>query len=255
MKNTYPLFLYAAFLLLLPAFSLQAVNFSGTFTLNQNGVVITLSGEQKDSDYKGTLVSGQDYATVTGVVGDDEMMSGVVAEGDGSASYLFSAVLHGETLIFSMYLGLVPVELSLQRSTAAATSVPPAASNVTLPNNNTAPPNKTAANIDDNRLVGLWRYTDVMSSGGFGDYMSWATDYFLLLNADGTFEYTQGSSAGGGSYGAYEAGGSVIAKGTWSSADKNLMLYYDGQTEQIPYSCDGNNMMHKTNKRIWERVR
>ena len=110
----------------------------------------------------------------------------------------------------------------------------------------------------DRRLIGTWRYTEVLSSGGYGDYASMATDYFVQFKANGECLSWTGSSAGGSNSGSFESSGNgnVTTEG-WYTEGKNV-VFYDLTTNEevsIPFLADENRFLLKGGStKIYERV-
>jgi hypothetical protein len=111
-----------------------------------------------------------------------------------------------------------------------------------------------AANIDQ-RLVGRWLNTETYVSGD----VSFATDTWFILNADGTYEYGHKKTAGGGMAGSIVGERGDAETGHWRAEDKQLLLRDPSTGNWTPvarYALDGGTMMltyGNGNKKIWYR--
>jgi hypothetical protein len=107
----------------------------------------------------------------------------------------------------------------------------------------------------DPQLVGRWRYTSTYVSGDF----SAASDTWLILNPDGTFEYGYGRVGAGGSSASIVTDRGDAETGKWRAEDRVLMYQGTGSAAWQPfarYYVEGNNMMltYDNGKRqVWER--
>lgn len=105
---------------------------------------------------------------------------------------------------------------------------------------------KSEAN-SDRRLVGHWRHTNAMSSGGF----SLVTDTHWILAEDGSCSrYSHQASGMGENY-------SPERIGRWQASNGVLQIEDgDGGVEEHPYQLDGRNLFlpRQSHLRLWERV-
>ena len=107
----------------------------------------------------------------------------------------------------------------------------------------------------DDRLQGLWRYTESYVSGEY----SFATDYFMQLKSNGVILVTDGRTAGGGPTSSLDTGDGDTQEGQWKTENKILFTKITGGQWQVyaRYSIDGNHMMlmfENGNKQVWERI-
>jgi hypothetical protein len=118
---------------------------------------------------------------------------------------------------------------------------------------------QTNSRAKDRRLIGTWRYTEVLSSGGYGgDYASAATDYFIQFKPNGECLSWAGSSAGGTRDVTYQSrgNGNVTTEG-WYTEGKNVVFYNLSTNEEvsIPFLADENRFLLKgSSTKIYERV-
>ena len=100
----------------------------------------------------------------------------------------------------------------------------------------------------DGRLVGHWRYTDAMSSGGF----SLVTDLHLVLDDEGRFASWSHSASGMGET------RSAPENGTWETRGATLLLNFDDGNESgraFELHADQLFFPQSSSHRLWERVR
>lgn len=165
--------------------------------------------------------------------------------------YDVSAVLDGDVLHFSITfpeLDNQVVTLILKKVNHLQSQTPTPSTSVTQTDNH----------VRDQRLIGTWRYTEVLSSGGYGDYTSLATDYFLQFKSNGECLSWSGSSAGGSADVTYEnSENSEVSVGGWYTEGKNV-IFYDPNTHEevsIPFFAEENRMMLKGgSSKVYERV-
>lgn len=110
----------------------------------------------------------------------------------------------------------------------------------------------------DSRLIGTWRYTEVLSSGYGDSYGSLATDYFIQFKSNGECLSWTGSSAGGTSDVTYQnKGNSDVTKEGWYTEGKNVVFYDLNTNEEvsIPFLADENRFLLKGGStKIYQRV-
>jgi hypothetical protein len=100
----------------------------------------------------------------------------------------------------------------------------------------------------DPRLVGHWRHTNVMSSGGF----SLVTDTHLVLDGEGRLVRWSHSASGMGER------TSARLEGTWQSPKQTLVLTFDDGSESVlSYKVHARELLFPNggSQKYWERVR
>lgn len=106
-------------------------------------------------------------------------------------------------------------------------------------------------------LIGVWRNTEVLSSGSGDSYLSFATDYFLEFQENGTVLSWVGSSAGAG-YSIESEDRNKAEKGEWSTNENSLFLkdpvtkqevitYFYVQNQRLMLSNEGS-------KKVFEKI-
>jgi hypothetical protein len=224
-----------------------AQKFAGSFTGNQTGIVSTATFTANKDQLKGKIVMNGKTGTVTGVI-TDTLCTGTVYDEEMQKDYSFSASVSNKTLRFSITfpeLNNQVVELVMQKEQPA-------------------PKTATAATGKGDRnkaLVGLWRYTEVISSGSGGNYMSFSTDYFIEFKEDGTMLSWTGKSGGGSADISIsgEAAATAEKVGWYTKADK--IYFVDlaaGKEDYVFYYAEPSRIMlnnGKGNKRVFQRLR
>ncbi|MDQ3015181.1 MAG: hypothetical protein M3R25_00425 [Bacteroidota bacterium] len=127
----------------------------------------------------------------------------------------------------------------------------------TAPTSGTSSTTQTNFKIEkgtlDQTLVGRWRYTDSYVSGDF----SFATDWFMNINSDGSLLYTDGRTAGGGSNSSIDSGDGDVHEVSWKAENKIIYLNAgQGWQEYARYYKEGNNLMltyGSGSKQVWEK--
>ena len=127
--------------------------------------------------------------------------------------------------------------------------------------NGSAIPHHQPRNLrGDPALVGKWRFTESFSSGSGEFFMSFSTDYFMRINADGTAISWIGQSAGGSD--------NVIIEGNYASNEREFGWYTKGNQfftvdpshneadQSVEYYAESNRMLFTSgnDKRLWERL-
>lgn len=105
----------------------------------------------------------------------------------------------------------------------------------------------------DAKLIGSWRYTEVNNTNDF----SVATDYFLMLNKEGTFVYKIGESDGEGDAGNFSSGSNESHNGNWKSIHNAIYLQEAEEWKLFAkYSIDGNLLLlefENGQKQTWNK--
>lgn len=238
------------YLLCFLALRLFGQSWTGHYLNQEQAVQLQL--KQNAAVLSGEIVINGEKANVSGKV------TGNTAKGelkDEQDTFTFDARLDGETLTLSFTspkLLFIPITLVFQRQkNAAALPSKPAA----VP----APPAASGPNTPtDPRVIGTWRYTEVMSSGSGDNYFSMATDYFLQLDAQGNCATWTGKSGGGGANSSIVGNGATIERGHYKTTNGQL-LFIDPATKQqagVKYSVDATRLLLSGNgqKKVYERI-
>lgn len=227
---------------------INAQKFSGQFAGSQNGIQSTAELTVTGKQLGGSVSMNGNKATVTGTI-TDSTSTGTVYDVVTGKTYSYYGTLRGNELNFSITfpeLNNQAIQLQMQRVTTIA-------DNEKVVND----PSKKK----DARLVGTWRYTDIITSGSGGNFGSFSTDYFMEFKADGTVLSWMGSSGGGvGDQSISSTGNSKVEKGQWYTEGKTL-FFVDPATGQkvstLFYAEASRIMLHNggDTKKVWERIK
>lgn len=221
--------------------NLNHSSLDGTYAVTHQGSEILITLSSKSNVITGTFNMNSQQAKINGVV-KNLICTGNIVEDETGKTYAFNADRNGENLNFSF---TVPeqnnqlVKLVLKKVTTQSKSVSSLAKNP--------------------MLIGTWRNTEVLSSGSGAFYSSFATDYFVKLDATGTAFIWTGKSAGGSNGITIESAkpGSV-QKMEWFTEGKLLYLVNHLTRKKAPVSfyVETNRMMltSGSNKKVYQRV-
>ena len=219
----------------------MGASWAGNYTGNINGTASTLSIQQNGDQITGQInAAGYLYNLSGNVSGNQSQGQLVDPQTLGVMNY--QAVLQGNVL--TLNLNANGSQLQLQFTKGNAQSRPSVQAN--------NQPKTNPAQLDQ-RIVGNWLYTDSYSSGEF----SFASQYRLIVNPDGTYLYGDAKVAGGGPGVSGSSGGSGMTRGHWKT--EGDIIYIDEGVGWQPYAryyVEGNSMMMTFgdgSKQIWKR--
>ncbi|RYG01336.1 MAG: hypothetical protein EOO07_34310 [Chitinophagaceae bacterium] len=213
-------------------------NFTGDYEGNNSGKVVTINMKSTGNNISGTLLMNGETAKLSGI-SKNNIATGKITEDVSGKTYVFDA----ERKLNDLYISITfpeynnqVLKLNLQK--------------VVLANNN-----KTR----DQKLIGTWRNTEVISSGSGQFYSSFSTDYFARFNADGTALIWTGKSAGGTKDVTIDgSGGKNLQKMEWYTSGKNLYLVNPQNRQQsaVSFYAEPNRMMLSSakSKKVYQRV-
>lgn len=223
----------------------QKANYTGRFSGEFSGMNISAELKATGNKLTGKLVMNGEEAAIEGTIREGNS-EGTMLDRTTQARYKYTSRLQGTRLTLSIVypeLNNQVVDILLNREQAAPVSTPV----------------RTAGKPRDQRLIGTWRYTEVLSSGYGDNYGSLSTDYFLEFRADGTVLSWTGSSAGGTSGVGVQGSGGNTDKGEWYTQGKTLYLVdpATGQKAATQFMADGNNILlqNGSTKKIYQRIR
>jgi len=225
-----------------------AQGFNGSFSGNQPGITSSAILSVKEQVLSGSVIINGKNGKVNGSV-HDSTATGTVYDIEMQKEYAFTASIQKGQLRFSIVfpeLNNQAIELLLQKETVSVNE-PGKRSNDSLPRHAAIP--------------GLWRYTDIISSGYGDGYTSFSTDYFMEFKEDGTVLSWTGKSGGGSSTISITGDASVKKdKAIWhTEADK--LFFTDTVTGEklfsFFYAEPSKLLLHdgKGNKKLFQRVR
>lgn len=285
-KTTYLLF-YMPFLLLLSCINSNSQNNSSKEVIKSKKMSTSRSlftgyyeASYENASISAELIENQNvvkgYFFMDGVknelnaISDRNTMVGKIKDKSNNVHYDFTAKLIDHVLHFSITFPelnnqVVELLLTKQEYTTGGESdltITNGNANITTSETTHGSSSKTSTQFNtkakDRRLIGTWRYTEVLSSSGYGDYTSLATDYFIQFKPNGECLSWAGSSAGGTSDVTYESreNGNVTTEG-WYTEGKNVVFYdlITNEEVSIPFLADENRFLLKGGStRIYERV-
>lgn len=219
--------------------------FTGRFVATFNNSEIIVEIIENQNEISGTFFLNNETFQVNGTSSENKF-SGKITEEATGRFYNVSAEMKEKVLHLSIpfpELNNQIVELQLNKETASA--------KVTPKLNNQKEKNA--------KLIGTWRYTEVLNSGYGSSYASLATDYYVQFNANGECISWSGSSSGGSQDVTLEGKGSRnTTVEEWYTQGQNL-IFINPKTKQkvsITFFAEENRMMLKGKKsRVYQRIR
>lgn len=213
--------------------------------MNQERTMLTI--DQQADRISGRIVDDNNYTYTIDAEVTGNHAQGTLYDPAAGGSMMMEATLDTDEIILNLYqlfldTRINELQISYQRFNG----------------DNAAPAQTTEhavpADDIDRRLVGTWRYTSTYVSGDF----SVASDYTMVVNADGTYAYGEGRIAGGGSSRSFDSGTGGSVAGHWMSQNNQLMVNDGGGWNYYAsYMCDGARLLltfPNGNKQIWERI-
>lgn len=226
--------------------SAQLSDWDGTFSGNLVGIETILTAKSDNTYWKGTIDAGGYAFTLEGQINANEC-SGTMADiQTGTAvPFILSVIRNGLILSIRDINPLSGIEEDMKFTFTRTHDAAPVPSPTTQ---------QTDPSLLDMNLVGNWRRTESYVSGEF----SFATDWHLQINRDGTYAYGEGRTAGGGPNSSIDSGTGRTEHGQWKS-ENNAIWLFDGTRWQryAKYYQEGNNLMFtfdNGSKHIWERI-
>ncbi|RZJ74034.1 MAG: hypothetical protein EOO47_21800 [Flavobacterium sp.] len=226
----------------IPIVNKQTHNFAGSYAVTYQNKEMFITLLANDDVVIGTFLMNGEQAKINGIV-RNLICTGKIVEDQTGKAYNFKAERRGELLDFSF---TIPeqnnqlVNLVLKK--------------VNTPSTNTANTNKNPM------LIGTWRNTEVLSSGSGEFYTSFATDYFVKLDANGVATIWTGKSAGGSNGITIEsAKEGSLQKMEWYTVGKILYLVNPITKQKAPvnFYAEANRMMltSGSTKKVYHRVK
>lgn len=237
------------------AASSQAAGFSGTYQGVMANLPTALVLEQKGSVLTGTMQSHNESPYTISGTASGNVARGEIVYARDSATFGFEARLKDTGLTWTTVLFGIPLPgtaTDFQRKGKTAGAKP--GGSVSGSRRSREPTGQAR----DQRLVGSWSHGESYTSGDF----SVASEQFVEFQADGTYAFSRGGLAGGGSAGSFDAGtGGEISRGQWRTQDHILYVMETGAVGWQPYGkygvTDDQTTMMVTfsngEKELWER--
>lgn len=227
-----------------------AQKYNGHFSGDQPGLTSSAELTVQNKQLKGKVYMNGKLANVSGTI-TDSASAGTIFDVEVSKTYSYRSILRGNELHFFITfpeLNYQELELVMQREKKNP---------ATKPASNSA---TKSVGKKDARLVGVWRYTEVFSSGSGDNYASFSTDYFMEFKADGTVLSWTGKSAGGSGTVSIDGNGSAkVEKGEWYTEGKTLYLTDPVTNQKVStlfYAEQSRMMLHNggSDKKIFQRI-
>lgn len=233
-----------------------AGGFTGTYQAAYTNTAIAAEIVENQSLIRGTFLMDGDHYKIIATSQQNTFRGKILDEGTGKF-YDVASQLQGNQMRLSITLPELNnkvVDLQLTKTGAAQTPAgnPAAAAAAAIPALNNKEKNP--------RLVGTWRYTEVLSSGmGGSNHASLATDYFVQFKPNGECLSWAGSSAGGTAHASIESrGNGSVTREEWYTEGKKV-IFVDPQTKQevgLTFFAEDNRMMLKgSSSKVYQRVR
>ncbi len=232
-----------------------AGGFTGTYRAAYTNTAIAAEIVENQSLIRGTFLMDGEHYKIIATSHQNTFRGKILDEGKGKF-YDVASQLQGNQMRLSITLPelnnkVVDLQLTKTGSAHTPASNPAAAAAAAAPALNNKEKNP--------RLVGTWRYTEVLSSGMGGNHASLATDYFVQFKPNGECLSWTGSSAGGTAHASIESrGNSSVTREEWYTEGKKV-IFVDPQTQQqvsLTFFAEDNRMMLKgSSSKVYQRVR
>ena len=212
---------------------------TGTFNGNINGTASTLSIQQNQTQLKGKIDAGGYIYHLEGKI-NGTVSQGNVVDSQTQGRMNYQANLNGQTI-------------SITFSTDQGQTFQIQFSKGGLQGSNQNTTNSSAGSLDM-RLVGMWSYSSSYTSGEY----SFASQYRMQINADGTFLYGDGRVIGGGpGISADSGGGGDVSRGQWRIRNKTIEINEGaGWQAYAGYYIEGQSLLLKFadgSKQVWNK--
>jgi hypothetical protein len=224
---------------------------NGSFSGSINGTASILTLKISKSALEGTIDAGGYMYTLEGQVSGSQS-DGKISDSKTGGAMDFKASLSGNVITLNLIVpGQVGQTSQLQlvfnrmEGGSQMQNQPPRGT-----------PGSTAQHVErDQRIIGGWRHTTSYTSGDFSAVSEW----YMQINADGTYRYGDGQMLGGNSDVSFDSGQGSASSGKWKTS--NGIVYIDngyGWQPYAAYTVDGYSMLFKFNdgsKQLWEKFR
>lgn len=226
--------------------SLTGEEWTGAYNGNINGAPATLTLRQKDNQVEGQINAGGYLYNLSGNI-NGQQSQGQLTDPQTQGIMTYQGQLQGNNL--TLYLNANGSQFQIQFARGA--SAPAGVSSGGL--HNTGQGAAVHPTQVDQQIVGNWLYTDSYTSGEF----SFASQYRLIINPDGTYLYGDGKVAGGGPGVSGSSGGGGMTPGKWKT--EGNIIYIDegyGWQPYARYYVEGASMMFTFGdgkRQVWNR--
>lgn len=223
--------------------TIQKNVFSGNFSGTQNGLACVAILKSTGQSVTGTFSINGKYGQLVGT-SNQQNCSGTITDDETGSQYPFNA---------KMVATIMNLEIDLTAFGGQVIAIEMQKANTENPTKKTSKNNTL-----DQSLIGLWRNTEIYSSGS-GEYrFSVSTDYFMLFNSDGTISNWSGKSGGGTADVSVMSDEGEKNYGEWYTEGDQLWLVDPKSNQKAPiqYYVENNKMMFTGNgqRKIFERI-
>jgi hypothetical protein len=218
-------------------------SFVGHFAAEHANTSVIADITQNNTLVRGTLMMDGETYQILGTTTGKNTFSGKLVDGAKNKFFDIAAQIHRDTLSLAILFperGKQVVNVLLTK-TGRTQAPAPAHSKEKSP-----------------RLIGTWRYTEVLSSGFGNNAAALVTDTFVQYKANGERLSWVGSSAGGSQDVRLQSRGKGEVTVMHWYTEGSLLTLIDPQTQEsssIGFFADGDRMMLKGSGRVYERVR
>lgn len=229
-------------------FSQQTASWDGTYEGNIIGISSALTGRQDGNTWSATIDANSYVFHLKGNI-TGWKCEGTMTDPQTQTSIPFAAQSSDGGIVVSIR-DINPMTGMEENMNLAFTKT-----NRTVSPQASGSPNLPGEKVSlDNILLGNWRYTESYVSGEF----SFATDWHMQINNDGTFVYGEGRTAGGGPNSSIDSGKGREQTVKWKTEDQVIWLN-DGsgwQSFARYYRENGNLMLTFSNgkRQVWEKI-
>ncbi|MEO6133186.1 MAG: hypothetical protein ABIQ02_15195 [Saprospiraceae bacterium] len=230
----------------------QTSEWDGDFNGSLVGVATTISGQANSHQWKASVDAGGYLFNLQGDI-EGTFCEGTMTDIQNQESAPFSVSLSGEHLTLTIN-DINPSSGLKEKMDFVFTKNRNEAQSNTNPSQSGSTNPSARDSQHDPSLVGNWRHTESYVSGEF----SFATDWQMQINPDGSFIYSEGRTAGGGPDASMDSGDGKVERGNWKS-EKRVMWISDGSGWQAyaEYYRENNYLMFTFNngkKQVWEKI-
>lgn len=230
---------------------------SGNYNGNIAGTPSVLSLSQNGNQLGGKIDASGYVYNIQGSANGNQAQ-GQISDPQTGGSMTFQATLQGTNI--NLLLSANGQQLSLQFSKGGGPQQNTAqqSGNQGLGNQQNSGMNNTGGAVNpanlDQRVVGNWLYTETNSGGGF----SFAAQWRLIIQPNGTYVYGDAKIAGGGGgVSGSSGGGDVQSQGQWKTENSIIYINEGGGWQAFArYYVEGASMMFTFgdgSKQVWKR--
>lgn len=226
-------------------------NWNGTYSGNIMGTATTIQLQVQGGQLNG-IVDASGYRYNMQGTASGNQSQGKLQDPQTQGYFNYTATLNGNQLNLTMDN---PTNgQSQQFAFTRGNNAGGAMSNPGNSNNANAATGGNQSAGGDNRIVGAWTYTDSYTSGEY----SFATQWKLIVNPDGSYIYGDGRVVGGGPGITGDSGsGGDVTRGQWKT--ENGIIYINtgaGWQAYARYTTNGQSLLMQFgdgSKQLWKR--